>query len=272
MLWEDLRADQLEAARLATAGTCIVPLGVIEKHGGHLPLGTDLFIGRGVAIAAAAREPAVVFPPYYFGQIAEARHVPGTISIDHSLMFRLLENVLDEIARNGFPKIILLNAHGGNSHFLNYFIQSTLQRQRDPQYAVYGINLMADGPELARRKQAILGSDDLGDHAGNYETALMMALRPELVAMDRVAREESGSRGRLDHFKDPATGLKNIYTGIWWYADHPTHFAGDPAAASAEKGNALLELLVEETAQKISIIKEDGVTQELLREFFEQSR
>ncbi len=270
MLWEDLRADQFEMARLATAGTCIVPLGVIEKHGGHLPLGTDLFIGRGVALAAAAREPAVVFPPYYFGQIAEARHVPGTISIDHALMFRLLENVLDEIARNGFHKIILLNAHGGNSHFLNYFIQSTLQR--DSGYAVYGINLMADGPELIRRKQAILGSDDLGDHAGNYETALVMALRPELVVMDQVERDEIESRGRLDHFKDPATDLKNIYTGIWWYADHPTHFAGDPSAASADKGNALLELLAEETAQKIRIIKEDGVTQELFKEFFEQSR
>lgn len=269
MLWEELRADQFERACIETGGTCIVPMGVIEKHGLHLPIGTDMMIGRGVAEKAAKIEPAVVFPYYFFGQIAEARHVPGTISIDHELMYRLLENVLDEIARNGFRKLILLNSHGGNSQFINYFVQSTLHRKKD--YVVYAVNLMADSPDMAAKKEEILETRDFGDHAGNYETAMVMALRPELVNMDHIETEGINSYGLLDHFKDPGTGANDIYTGIWWYADHPTHFAGDPSSASVAKGERILDLVVRNTARKIKTIKEDTVAERLLKEFYEKA-
>ena len=118
MLWEELTAPEFAAA-VKSAGACIVPLGVIEKHGDHLPLGTDLINVRALAIKAAAIEPAIVFPPYYFGQICEARHQPGTLAFHGGFLLEALRGICAEIARNGLRKIILLNGHGGNIHLLS---------------------------------------------------------------------------------------------------------------------------------------------------------
>src|SRR5690554_4628985 len=123
MLWEELTAPEFEKAREKAKGVCVVPFGVIEKHGTHLPLGTDMIIARRVAEDLAKEEPVVLFPYYYFGQIFEARHVPGTIAVKPDLLFGLLDEVCDEIARNGFDKIVLLNSHGGNPMLIKYFMQ-----------------------------------------------------------------------------------------------------------------------------------------------------
>ena len=80
MQWENLTTPQFTQAVERAEGVCLLPLGVIEKHGDHLPLGTDLFIGRAIALRAAAIEPALVFPPYFFTQIFEARHTPARLA------------------------------------------------------------------------------------------------------------------------------------------------------------------------------------------------
>jgi len=72
--WEDLTADDFRSAIKQSQGTCLLPFGILEKHGPHLPLGTDLLDVRYAALHAAEQEYAVVFPEYYFGQIFEARH------------------------------------------------------------------------------------------------------------------------------------------------------------------------------------------------------
>jgi len=140
MRWENLTAVDFAAAVTRAGGTCIIPLGVVEKHGEHLPLGTDVFIARAVAEAAVKTEPCVIFPAYYLMQIHEAKHQPGTIAIDFRLMFDLLENCCREIARNGVKKIVLLNGHGGNSGFLHCFADFMLERPRD--YTLYIIGLV----------------------------------------------------------------------------------------------------------------------------------
>src|SRR5512140_889422 len=112
-------------------GVAIIPLGIIEKHGPALPLGTDMYESREVAFHAAKKEYAVVFPPYFVGQINEARHQPGAIAYSNELMWKMLEETCMELSRNGLKKIILLNGHGGNTSFLQYFCQSQLASQRD---------------------------------------------------------------------------------------------------------------------------------------------
>ena len=108
MQWEKLSATEFaEAVRLAQ-GVCLLVLPCVEKHGEHLPLGTDLFLGMEIAQRAAEIEPAIVFPPFYFTQILEAKHQPGAIAVGGHLMLHLLEAVCDEIGRNGLRKIILL--------------------------------------------------------------------------------------------------------------------------------------------------------------------
>jgi creatinine amidohydrolase len=89
--WEELTAEDFRAAIQQSQGVCLLPFGILEKHGPHLPLGTDLLDVRHAALTAAQQEFAVVFPEYYFGQIFEARHQPGTIAYSAHLQLVLLE-------------------------------------------------------------------------------------------------------------------------------------------------------------------------------------
>jgi len=259
VLWEELSADKFRQACNKAKGVCILPLGVVEKHGTHLPLCTDMLIGRYIAEKAAQIETAVIFPYYYFGQILEARHVPGTISISPVLMYNLLDEVCSEIARNGLNKIIILNSHGGNNEFIKYFCQCSLYKKKN--YTVYAVDAGVTTPEEHKLACSVLQTDDLGGHAGNSETSRVMAIRPELVDMDNVEEEGLKNLGRLKHLKD-------IYTGIGWYASHPTHFAGEPFKASPEAGREILSTLISRVARAVKLIKEDMVTQELQNEFF----
>lgn len=258
MLWEDLTSKDFEKARELSNGTCIIPFGVIEKHGQHLPLGTDMFAARKFAMDVAEIEPVVIFPYYFFGQINEARHVPGTISVTPGLMYSLLEEVCNEISRNGFKKIIIFNSHGGNTSFVNYFIQSTLYAKRD--YVVYNIPVSLPEEEIPNIIKAI-GSDDLGSHAGNLETSMMMALRPDLIKMDEVEMEGIKGYGKLSH-------MMGVFTSVSWYSEHPTHFAGDPFNASPESGELAFKLSAVNAVKFVKIVKEDSVALQLQNEFY----
>ena len=88
--WEELTAADFREGIHRSQGTCLLPFGILEKHGPHLPLGTDLLDVRYAALHAAEQEYAVVFPEYYFGQIAEARHEPGTIAYSREMQLALL--------------------------------------------------------------------------------------------------------------------------------------------------------------------------------------
>jgi creatinine amidohydrolase len=258
--WEEFTAPEFAEAVQQVDGTCIVPIGVIEKHGGHLPLGMDLLFIRNVAERAAALEPAMIFPPYYFGQIAEAKHCPGTLVTPHKLQLDLLTNACDEIARNGMKKIILLNGHGGNESFLPYFVQTMLEAPRD--YVVFNIRLrdylspVLESPEW--KAQMVSAYDS---HGGEMETSMMLGVQPELVKLEAAVVEDGNRLGRLAH-------LPSIYTSVTWYADFPHHFAGDPTHATPEKGEFLLQRLAEQVALRIKGVKADTVTQQLAKEFY----
>ena len=111
MQWENLTSTEFKNA-VDQTGVCILSCGVLEKHSEHLPLGTDMFVAHNISCLAAEREPAVVFPPFYFGQIYEARCFPGTLTLEPKLLLAVFQGVLDEIGRNGVKKIILFNGHG----------------------------------------------------------------------------------------------------------------------------------------------------------------
>ena len=86
--------------------TCILPIGILEKHGPHAPIGSDLIQVREWAARATKKEYAVVFPDYFYGQINKAKHQPGAFALPEKVVWELLESTCDEIARNGFDKII----------------------------------------------------------------------------------------------------------------------------------------------------------------------
>lgn len=129
--WEELTAADFVTAIHQSQGVCLLPFGILEKHGPHLPLGTDLLNVRSVSEKSAQEEYAVVFPAYYFGQIAEAKHEPGTVAYSMRMQLELLQETTDEMARNGCKKIVIVNGHGGNEHLLPYFAQQQLQSPHD---------------------------------------------------------------------------------------------------------------------------------------------
>src|SRR5690348_10716445 len=137
--WEELTAADFRGAIQQSQGTCLLPFGILEKHGPHLPLGTDLLDVRYATLHAADREYAVVFPEYYFGQIFEAKHEPGTMAYSTHLQLELLQETTDEMARNGCSKVVIISGHGGNTNLIQFFAQTQLESPKDwVLYAITG--------------------------------------------------------------------------------------------------------------------------------------
>lgn len=258
---EELTAPEFIQAVAKSSETCILPIGVFEKHGPHLPLGTDLYAAREMALRAAGEEYTVVFPWYYFSQINEARHQPGTIAYSPELIWSVLQETLDELNRNGFKKIIIVNGHGGNNAFLNYFGMAQLSKRRD--YALYWFQPVYDR-EVMKQAEALTQHDPYDQHAGNRETSMMMDIVPDLVYSDR-AKEQSGvDLDRLKH-------LPQVYSGIWWYAKYPNHYSGDGSKASEKAGELILNHVVEQLVQTIRNVKGDTAVPALQQQFYNEA-
>jgi creatinine amidohydrolase len=256
--WEELTAADFRDAVRQSQETCLLPFGILEKHGPHLPLGTDLLDVRHAALAAAQKEYAIVFPEYYFGQIFEARHEPGTIAYSSHLQLELLQETTDEMARNGCKKIIVVNGHGGNESLLPYFAQTQLAQSHD--YVVYLLPIVEVPPGGPAKKST--GPDM---HAGEGETSSMLISRPDLVHMDR-AREESGADQARLHLPD------GLYTAIWWYARFPEHYSGNGSVATKELGEYRMNAWIDSIVRSIQAAKADHTSLQLQNEFYEKSK
>ena len=119
--WEELTAEDFVKALKMAQSTCALPFGIVEKHGPSGPMGTDLINVRYSVELAARKEYTIMFPDYYFGQIFEAKHQPGTLAYSTHLQLELLEETVSEMARNGCRKIIIVSGHGGNTNLINFF-------------------------------------------------------------------------------------------------------------------------------------------------------
>lgn len=257
--WQELTAADFAQAIQQSQGTCILPIGILEKHGPHLPLGSDLFNVRYVSVAAAKQEYAVVFPEYYFGQIFEAKHEPGTIAYSAKMQMELLQETTDEMARNGCKKIVIANGHGGNENLLPYFAQTQLAVPHD--YVVYVMPL----PEQLDQPGRPFVKDPSDMHAGQTETSRVMVSRPDLVRMDRAKQESGADQKRLNL---PDT----VYTAIWWYARFPNHYSGDGSTATKELGEFDMKEWTGELVTALRAVKADNESLKLQNEFYEKAR
>jgi creatinine amidohydrolase len=259
--WEELTSEDFVKAIHQSQDTCLLPVGILEKHGLHLPLGNDLLNVRYAALHAAQQESAVVFPEYFASQIFEARHQPGTVAYSLHLQLELLQETTDEMARNGCRKIIIVNGHGGNVNLLPLFAQAQLASPHD--YVVYVF--MAPGHENEPGRPTLKSGKDVVDyHAGEKETSRSLVARPDLVHLDR-AKEESGADQARQKLPD------SLYTGIWWYARFPNHYAGDGSVASKELGEFDTKLLISDLVTAIRAVKADNEGLKLQKQFYEEA-
>jgi len=242
MLWERLTAPQLSAARDRCGGVCIIPIGSLEKHSEHLPTGNDSLMAHAHAVEAARRESAVVLPTLYYTQVHQAKNAVGAIAIRTSLLMELLENICDEVARNGFKKIIIFNEHGGNRYWIPAAITEMGGKDKDYLVALYRGEWDAGLSELR-------DSDVPEEHGGELETSIALALHPDCVDMKAVPKKP-GIQKKVPDI--------NAYSSVSWISRFPDQYSGDARPATSEKGRKVFEAVVNDLAKCIRAVKEDN--------------
>ena len=257
MQWENLSSLDFETAVIQADRVGIIPVGVLEAHGPHSPLGTDMFTAHWIATHAADEEPVIVFPAYPFGTNVETAHLPGGLVIKRELIFALLENIFDEMYRNGLNKIILFSGHGGNRYFLSLFVQTLPEKQKP--YVVYFVQSPYFPDDTS-----MLDTTELG-HACEWEVSLIRAIDDSLVNLEQAPPEPFTN---LRQNKELAA--VGAYSQVDWYSQYPHMIMGDARPATVEKGEALLARDVSKLVNAIRAIKADTVSPQLVAEFNER--
>jgi creatinine amidohydrolase len=262
MRWDELTPADFLALRERAKGFCVLPVASIERHGGHLPLGMDSFVADEVCRRAAELEPMMVFPVLRFGVNGEAAANPGAIALRTGPLLALLENLCDEIARNGFRKILIFSSHGGNGYGLPFFVQQWATVPRD--YMVY--YQMIGYAQATPPKHLEVEVKSPSAHGGVYETSAMMAARGGCVKMDQMLPPERGAKlRRLDKFIEAG-----IYTAVNYYSNFPFHWAGSADGSNPEAGGEILDERARKLAETARLIKADELAPQLMREFRER--
>jgi creatinine amidohydrolase len=214
------------------------PIGAIEQHGPHLPLIVDAAIATAVLGKALSQlestVPAYALPPLYYGKSNEHWHFPGTITLSAQTLISLLMEVAESLYRAGFRKFVLVNAHGGQPQVLEIVARDLHQKYPDFQvFPLFVWNVPNIAAELLNPIEA-----QLGIHAGDAETSLLLSILPETVKMDEAVREYP----RL-----PEEGLLSMEGKLpfaWVTRDlSESGVLGDPMTATVEKGDRILDSL-----------------------------
>jgi len=256
MQWERLTSGDFVNAVKACDGVGILPIGVVEVHGAHLPLGQDMMTAHAVACRAAQEEPAIVFPAYPWGINHESAHLAGAVVLRRRTVMAMLEDVCDEMARNGLKKILIYSGHGGNCFVIPLFVQTFIEERRD--YCVYRV----DVPFFSERTKAMMETEELG-HACEGETSVALHLHGDLVKMEALPEPSSSLRRNADLTK------ANVSSPADWHAMYPKMYVGDATKATAEKGEAMVTDIVAGLAKAIRAVKNDTVTPGLLEEMLD---
>jgi creatinine amidohydrolase len=257
-LWNELTAPDFVKALELSDGICLLPAGIMEKHGPHLPLSTDLILSREIASRAAELEYAIVFPEFYFGQIYEAKHQPGTVAYSTELVWKMLEETCEEMSRNGIKKIIIVNGHGGNNNLFGYFCQAQLAKRKDYTVVLFQPNDRELDAEVRKLRKT-----DYGGHADEEESSMMYAVRPDLVHADKASSQSGKDQERLS--------LPYGYAGIWWYSSFPNHYAGDGSEPNKTIGEMIFLSRSEQLAELVKFLKEDDTATKLQNKFYDQA-
>jgi creatinine amidohydrolase len=259
--WAELTGPDFVRAMQQAKGVCLLPFGIIEKHGPTGPMGTDLLNVRYATFEAVRQEYAIVFPEYYVGQIFEAKHQPGTVAYSTHLQLEMLQETTAEMARNGCTKVVIVSGHGGNTNLIRFFAQTHLETPKD--WMLYALMNEAQGRNAETMNPPSRPGAD--GHAGEAEMSNVMAHRPDLVHPERAPQESGADLKRQDL-------PPGVYTGIWWYASFPNHYQGDAAGANAARGTAMMKARADGIANAIRAIKADEAGPRLQKEFFETSK
>lgn len=242
MRYEEL--SQLQVDALDRQKTILViPLGSVEQHGHHLPLGTDTLLAHAVSLAAAERSggKVVVLPPPWYGFSAHHMRFAGSITLTHKTLIAVVEDIVASLAHHGFTRVLLVNGHGGNNGIVDV-LASVLGKQHYGRMRIAGLTYF----QLAASAIAQLRRSEPGGmgHACEFETAMIMHIRPDLVAAGK-ARTTYPDTGSPYLGTDLLRGSP-IKTYLDFADLSPHGTLGDPSLASPEKGAEFFAAVVAE--------------------------
>ena len=241
--WAELASPELRESLSVGQGhpVGLVPVGATEQHGPHLPVGTDTLVAQAICDAASARTGALVLPALPVGvSYGHGSALPGTLCLTPELMAAVVRQYALWAAMSGLRRLLFVNAHLGNAATLG--IATDTLRLHHPELRVGTVDWWACDPVVAAEATA----DGADIHANRAETALVMAIAPELVRTERVtdADDEDRTAGLVFRYTAPALSRNGV--------------TGRPSEATAQLGRTLLELIAAAVAAKV----ERGRTEE----------
>ncbi|MCL4429912.1 MAG: creatininase family protein [Chloroflexi bacterium] len=240
-LWLDELSTK-EAEKAAKDGAVVIfPIGSVEEHGEHLPLCTDNIQPEYIALEVAKKTGCLVAPPFRYGICNATRNFPGTLTIQFDTLYRLAHDVLSELVRNGFNRIIVLSGHAGNSHMVALRLAAQdVVIKNDGGQAQKKVRIMVlSDYDFAEELAPKYASPDDG-HAGTIETSRVMAIKPELIKS-----KGSASQPKMPRFE--VVAHPELY--------FPSGVHGDPTAASAAKGQKINQYIIDQVGKLVEEIK-----------------
>lgn len=244
-LWEQKTWPELEEY-LKTMDTVILPCGAIEQHGPHLPVDIDYYDANYMAykVAEACPDPKpLVLPPIPFGVSYHHQDFKGTLSVTNEALSKFVYDLGMSLVKNGVKKIIILNGHGDNAPTLSYAAQMI---NRDA-----GIFVCVDTGETSDVDLLRLTETPNDAHAGEIETSTSLALRPDMVQMDKAIDATLGFGSNFLDFDDDRS--------VSWYVRtskiSESGVMGDATKATAEKGREMWEVMIANMVRFVESIK-----------------
>ena len=250
--WSDLSTQDFSeamASGLAARTVAVLPVAAVEQHGPHLPLSVDAALLQGVIDAALpllpADLPALFLPPQNVGLSTEHLAYPGTLTLSPSVLIALWTELGECVARAGVKKLLLFNGHGGNVAAMDIVARELRQRCGLLVYSASWFSLPL--PD-AVAGQFSAEEHRFGIHGGEIETSMMLHLAPRTVRMEHARDWRSTSQDRAGRYALLGNG-KSAKMG-WAMQDyHPDGAVGNAAAATADKGRAVVQAAAQALAQ-----------------------
>jgi creatinine amidohydrolase len=230
--WDELTWEDVAGLRDSGIDMAILPVGATEQHGLHLPLGVDSFSATAVAEGVSARTGIPVLPALSYGcSLGHSTKWPGTLSLRPETLARVVFEIAEWIVSAGFDRLLLLNGHVTNWAPLRCGLENI--RHEFPQLRIALRSIWEISGEIGKRYH----EDAVNFHANCAETSVMLALRPELVRMEKAVDEP-----------DRAAHCFFAYS-----MDQETEHGavGNPTQASERFGQELLELCIEQLSRQL---------------------
>ncbi len=255
-VWAGRTYEEIVETAEADGSVLVMPIASLEQHGHHLPTATDTILAtavanRGAELATDAGVPVLVLPPVWSGYSPHHTSFGGTITLRFETMLAMLGDVADAALENGFDALLVLNGHGGNGPLVSSTVSTV--GERHPGVDVLGLTywLLAQAAFNDDLRDSDVGG---ASHGGEFETSLMLALRPDLVREDRFRTEYYDQPYEMANQDLMVRGHLSSYRPWTFYSE--SGVGGDPTVASAEKGEALFEVLGEALSDLLAEIHE----------------